>query len=405
MIAVVDADSYLKWAAATLDRLEPGAGHRVLIVANPTAPSADQITAALASSTLGEHQVAVLLVDDVVETIRRDEPEAVLVGMRGPLAAIVLDALSRLPHRPVLVTGIPGIALPVRRKALIYRAQADLLIAHSRVERAAYAGLAAHLGVPLRVALSSLPFLDRRSAAGTDIVFAAQSLVPARRADRRAIVAALIDTARQHPDRRVVLKVRALGGEAQTHAERWPLPALLPDAATLPPNLTVQAGSMARALDTAGALVSVSSTAIIEAVARGIPALVIDDFGVGDEQLNAAFIGSGLIGSLDDLRAARFAVADDDWCRENYLHPADENDAAAACAALVADRARSPLPAHPPLRSRRGGALRDAWYRRTALGRHDTGRWGALALVVGVPVRAGVRAAGAVRRLVGSRGD
>jgi hypothetical protein len=405
MIAVVDADSYLKWAAATLDHLDPGANHRVLIVANPTGPSADQIAAALTSSTLDGTQVAVLLFDDVIETIRRDEPAAVLVGMRGPLAAIVLDALSSLPRRPVLVTGIPGIALPVRRKALIYRAQADVFIAHSRVERAAFTALAAHLGVPLRVVLSSLPFLDRRPAAGSDIVFAAQSLVPARRDDRRAIAAALVDTARQFPDRRVVLKVRALGGEAQTHAERWPLPALLPDAATLPPNLTVQAGPMARALDTAGALVSVSSTAIMEAVARGIPALVIGDFGVGDEQLNAAFIGSGLIGSLDDLRAARFAVADDQWCRENYLHPAEENDAATACAALVADRARSPLPAHATLRSRRGGALRDAWYRRTALGRHDTGRWGAVALVIGVPVRAGARAVGAVRRLVGSRSD
>ncbi|MGV3734057.1 MAG: DUF6716 putative glycosyltransferase [Microcella sp.] len=404
MLAIVDADSYLKWAAATLDRLAPSIEHRVLIVANPTMPSAAQVAAALVSSRLRPEQVAVLPLDDAVAAVRLEAPDAVLVGMRGPIAAIVLDALAGLPRRPVLVTGIPGIALPVRRKALVYRAQADLHIVHSRVERAAFVALARQLGLPLRVALSTLPFLDRRAARGDDIVFAAQSLVPARRADRRAIVEALIDTARRHPERRVVLKVRALGGEAQTHAERWPLPTLLPPAPHRPANLVVQAGSMARALDTAGGVVSVSSTALIEAVARDIPALVLGDFGVGDEQLNGAFVGSGLIGSLHDLRAARFARAVENWRQDNYLHPAEEDDARAVLAALIRERAEAPLPVHPPGRSRRGGALRQAWYRRTALGRHDTGPWGAVAVAVGVPARASVRAMGALRRLVGSRG-
>lgn len=390
VVALADSDSYLKWGAATLDRVVPDADRHLIVVANPVMPSAGQRAAAVAATTWAGAEIEVVSADAAVELVRDLGADAVLVAMRGPTAAVLLAMLAELPSRPVLWSGIPGIALPARRKALVYRAQADLVLVHSHHEREAFLALDREEGMNHRFALTTLPFLDRRPASGNDIVFAAQALVPASRAERRHLVGRLVDCAVANPDRRVVLKVRARAGERQTHDERWPLDALLPS--TVPANLVVHDGPMGGVLDRAAALVSVSSTALIEAVARGIPALVVSDYGVGDEQLNGIFIDSGLIGSTDDLVANRCAQADTHWAHQNYLHDELDNDAAQSLRELVAARTTGALALRPSARAATGGALRHAWNRRTALGRHDGRALGVLAVAIGVPARALARA-------------
>jgi hypothetical protein len=391
VVALTDSDSYLKWGAATLDHVVPDAERHLIVVANPVMPSEAQRAAAVAETSWVGRSIEVLSADAAVALVSDLRADAVLVAMRGPTAAVLLSMLAELQPRPVLWSGIPGIALPARRKALVYRAQADVMIVHSHHEREAFTALDQAEGFRHRFAVTSLPFLVRRPSAGHDIVFAAQALVPATRPQRRHLVAQLVAAAEANPERRVVVKVRARAGERQTHDERWPLEALLPER--VPSNLIVQGGSMGTVLDSAGAVVSVSSTAIIEAVARGIPALVLDDYGLGDEQLNGIFQGSGLVGSTADLVAGRFHQADADWARRNYVHDPRDNDAFLVLSACIEKNSHSPLDVRPALRSTVGGRLRHAWDRRTALGKHDGRPWGAFALAVGVPARAVVRVA------------
>lgn len=392
VVALADSDSYLKWAAATLDRVVPNASRHIVVVANPVMPSSTQRAAAIASSSWSGQEIPVVDADSAVERVRELHADAVLVAMRGPMAAVLLAMLADLSPRPVLITGIPGIAIPARRKALIYRAQADLMLVHSHCEREAFSELALEMDVSSSIALTSLPFLDRSESRGDDVVLAAQALVPATRREREMLVAGFVAAAARHPDRRFVLKVRARHGERQTHDERWPLDVVMQKLGSTPANLVVRAGPMSESLDRAGALVSVSSTAIIEAVARTIPALAIADFGVGDAQLNRVFEGSGLIGSLDDLAAGRFRTVDETWARRNYLHEPSDDDVVNALDDLLSLRRHGALAERLPRRSQRGGALRAAWDRRTALGRHDGRRLGVVALVVGTPARALVRA-------------
>lgn len=402
LVAVADSDSYLKWVAGTAERLAEQAPWAVgdvalQLLANPVLPSEPQRRAALDRTRWRSRDLAVLALDDLVEQVRQRRPDAVLVGMRGPAAAVVLRELAELPHRPVLVTGLPGVAIPATRKALFYRAQADLMLVHSRGERRAFEARARELGWPQRFALSTLPFLERHASAGDDIVFAAQALVPASLDERRWLVARLDELARRRPERRVVLKVRAGAGEQQTHAERWPLAALLDELPHRAPNLIVRGGSMLQTLDTAGALATVSSTAIVEAVARGIPSIALDDFGVDDALINTVFRGSGLLGSVADMLEGRFRMPAAAWAADNYLHAEADADAATALAELVAERAGGGLPTRRPVRSTLGGPLRRAWDRKTALGAHDRSVSGAAALAVGAPARAIVTGARRVR--------
>jgi hypothetical protein len=117
---------------------------------------------------------------------------------------------------------------------------------------------------------------------------------------------------------------------------------------------------MRAALARARSLVTVSSTAALEAMDAGVPVVVLTDFGVTDALINTVFRGSGCLGDLADVRAGRAFVPDPGWLADNYFHPADEDDLGARLSDLVRRRDAGLLPrrtsARPPWRRWRSAA-------------------------------------------------
>jgi hypothetical protein len=126
------------------------------------------------------------------------------------------------------------------------------------------------------------------------------------------------------------VKVRAAGGESQTHRERLSYDELwrgLVQQGRVPPgSITFEQGSMVEHLQRAAGFVTVSSTAALEAIASDVPTIVLSDFGVNEEMINVVFEGSELLGTLDDLADARFFHPDPSWLRDNYFQPSSDND-------------------------------------------------------------------------------
>ena len=395
VVAVADSDSYVKWAAAMLGRMPADWQVSLVIVNTPKRPSRDQLVSALSGTTIDADSVVALPFDRAMTHVASERADAVLVATIGPLADLVTEAvLERSDTAPVIVSGVPGIALPARRKALIYRSQARLIVLHSQREVRLFTAIAERNRLPHQFALATLPFLGVKGGTGNpngDVIFAAQAIVPPTRPQRVQMLRALVGFACRYPHIRVVIKVRALAGEGQTHAERYDYATLLREEfAQVPLNLAVEAGPMADHLRGASALVTVSSTAAIEAVAMGIPALVIDDFGVSTELINEAFVGSGLLGSTADLMAREFHGADDDWLRDNYFHDESENSWVQAIERLVAENRAGLLAPTPRVIRGGGGALRRAWDRKRALGSADHSLSGYVALALGTPARIAV---------------
>ncbi|NYF16279.1 hypothetical protein HDC37_001093 [Microbacterium sp. AK009] len=398
IVGIADTDSYVKWAAALVGSAPATWERSMRILDTPLAVSDDQLRAALATSGLPADAVERLTLAELQRSVVDDPPDVVIVGARGPLARVLVRLLAAGPARPVVVTGLPGISVPATRKALFYRQGADLFVVHSRRERADFAALSVSTSIRHRFALATLPFAAAAVRAGgrgrvgeaTDIVFAAQAVVPSERDDRVRVADMLRRLASADVARRVVVKLRAAAGEHQTHRESHSYPELLRSLGPLPENLVLSTAPMQSALDEATGLVTVSSTAAIEAIARGIPVLALDTFGVSPALINVVFEGSGVLGGEDDLLAGRFRLPPTSWSRENYLHDAEEDDWTAAIERLV-DLRRRGLLAHPILPTGRGGRLRLAWERKSVLGRMDRSPAGRWALVVGIPVRSIVR--------------
>ena len=347
VLAVADTDSYLKWAAATLTAMPPEWRSTILVIENPAMPSPAQIGSAT--------QVAVHVLDRwaILRRIRDEAPDAVLLACTGPVVAALADSLTlRRRSRPVLVTGLPGISVPATARAVALRCGCDLFVLHSHRERAEFAALCRTIAPHLRIGLATLPFL--RSAAGrqdgderprTELVFAAQAKVPPERADREAILIGLAAAGS------AVVKLRAANGEQQTHREAWPYPDLMADLVEQGRldggSIRFTTGPMPDALQSARGFVTVSSTAALEALAAGIPTLILSDFGVSAEMINIVFEGSGCIGTLADAAAGRFPRPDRAWLAADYFHPTSDNDWLKELERLLAVRAAGPLPRRP----------------------------------------------------------
>jgi hypothetical protein len=319
VLAIADTDSYLKWSAATLATLPDDWTRTQLVLANPEMPSAAQIRAATPGAG------AIVTRRALRTRVRELRPDVVLLAATGPAVAD-LARLFRAADRPVLVTGLPGISVPATASAVRFRAGCDLFVLHSHREVTEFAALAAELAPRLQFGLASLPFLAATPAprSGPNLIFAAQAKVPTQRVEREQIVLALADAGS------AVIKVRALADEQQTHREEWPYPELVADLVRQgrigTDAVRCAAGPMSAALTGARGLVTVSSTAALEAMARRLPVLVIRDFGVSEEMINVVFADSGCLGTLDDLREGRLRQPDPAWLTANYFQPASDND-------------------------------------------------------------------------------
>lgn len=428
LVVVADSDSYVKWGAAFASRLPAGWDAELVIVTTPVMPSDRQLGVALAGSSIHAKGVRRLDLPSLERRLAARRPDAVLLALRGPFVRVVAPMVAALPGRPVVLSGFPGLTIPAVPKAVVYREQVDLIVLHSRREVREFEQVAAALGVPMSFGLATLPFVTgRRAVAATsdgdasasspsaapapasfdgDLVFAAQAKVPAELDERVRMLGLLADAARRRPSRRVVVKVRARRGEAQTHAEAHDYAELLADPDVrarlggVPPNLVVEDGPMAEHLRRASMLVTVSSTAVLEAVGAGVPAIVVDEFGVDPKLINTVFAGSGLFGDADAVAGWTARTPADGWLADNYFHGEALDDWSDRLEELLDRRAAGLLPQPTRRYNLVGGAVRRAFERKRMLGPYDRSVTGALSLVVAVPSRWIVRRVRRVRRVL-----
>ncbi|SDJ76895.1 hypothetical protein SAMN05421874_103146 [Nonomuraea maritima] len=366
VLAVADSDSYLKWAACLLGDLPAGCVTELVVVRTPIAPSAEQIAAAVD----GRPAPPVLSARSLRRVAERTRPDVILVACTGPVVdVLVAEVLDGLRPRPVFVSGLPGISVPATDKAWLFRSGCDLFVVHSEREVAEFSAVAARLGGGGAVGLARLPFLRPASSGtvfeapprgGRRVVFATQAKVPRERGNRERILHVLARLAADRPDLDVVVKLRALEDEQQTHKERHHYQKLWRDLGE-PGRVEFATGSMHDHLTKAAGFVTVSSTAALEAIALGVPSLVLSDFGVNAEMINVVFEGSGLLGTLDDLAAGDFRAASPTWCAANYFHPAERSDWTSLLNGLVTSRptpARSLLDGQEHAAARRRARLR-----------------------------------------------
>ncbi|MFH7596542.1 DUF6716 putative glycosyltransferase [Streptomyces racemochromogenes] len=360
-IAVLaDSDTRWKWGALTARRLAPSegsAGHRTTgyLLRGRATPTARQLGEAGVGADAAP--VEVTCAEFLAELGRRRYDVVVLALVGGAVQAVLHGARALWPEparRPVFVTGYVGVVYEKLADGLLLRHGADLVLANSRHDaerfRAVYGGVGAD---PDAVTETALPFLDgaphEPARAGAHrVVFAVQPSVPEGRADRAYLLGRAAGHARLHPDREVLVKLRSRPGEHTTHLEEHPYQRLaerLPGG--LPPNLRLAYGHMGEVLDTTDLLVTVSSTAALEALHRGIPTAVLTDLGIRESLGNQHFLGSGCLASWDQLDAGLLPRGNPAWLSSHGVPPPDRRNPSDGTGATWPPASRADRPPAP----------------------------------------------------------
>ncbi|MCM3263782.1 MULTISPECIES: DUF6716 putative glycosyltransferase [Streptomyces] len=362
---LADSDTRWKWGALTARRLA-GDGLRLdgYLLRGRATPTPRQLTeVGVRADALREvSTVEFLRVMDT--TTAGDEPYDLLVlALVGGGVQAVLHGLRQVwparTRRPVVVTGYVGVVYEKLADGLLLRHGADLVLANSRHDaerfRAVYEGVGADASAVTEAALPFLggtPYRGAWAARGGNrpytVVFAAQPSVPDTRTDRAYLLDRLIRHARLHPDRQVLLKLRSRVGEHTTHLEELPYQKLA-RATDLPPNLHLVHGPMGEVLDGTDLLVTVSSTAALEALHRHIPTAILTDLGVREALGNHYFTGSGCLASWDQLDAGHLPEPDPRWTARQGVAADGSGDTAFAAARARVDSLLDTPGGLPPL--------------------------------------------------------
>ncbi|MEU6124276.1 DUF6716 putative glycosyltransferase [Streptomyces sp. NPDC047123] len=326
---LADSDTRWKWGALTARRIVPGGrsdGHRLSGYllrgrATPTPRQLDEV--GVRADSLREVTAV-----EFLREVERDAPDVIVLALVGGAVQAVLHGLARVTQdarltggparRPVVVTGYVGVVYEKLADGLLLRHGADVVLANSRQDaerfRAVYEGVGADA---TSVTEAALPFLGGAPYAKHDpytVVFAAQPSVPETAAHRTYLLRRLVEHARLHPDREVLLKLRSRPGEHTTHIEELPYQKLAQRVdGGLPANCRLVYGHMGEVLDRTDLLVTVSSTAALESLHRRVPTAVLTDLGVREALGNHHFTGSGCLASWDQLDAGHLPEPDEAW--------------------------------------------------------------------------------------------
>ncbi|MET7712585.1 DUF6716 putative glycosyltransferase [Streptomyces sp. NPDC005407] len=319
---LADSDTRWKWGALTARRIAPSDAPDSIelsgfLLRGRATPTARQ----LAEVGVRADELREVTGNEFLRAMRDEPYDVIVLSLVGGAVQAMLHGLAALalPRRPVVVTGYVGVVYEKLADGLLLRHGADVVLANSRHDaerfRAVYEGVGADAS---SVTEAALPFLGGAPYEAADdrdtVVFAAQPSVPESRAHRTYLLRRLVEHARLHPHREVLLKLRSKPGEHTTHLEELPYQKLadkLPGG--LPPNFKLVYGHMGEVLDRTDLLVTVSSTAALESLHRRIPTAVLSDLGVREALGNHHFIGSGLLTSWDNLDGGHRPAPDPDW--------------------------------------------------------------------------------------------
>lgn len=352
IVVLADTDSRWKWGLLTALQLFPGSPVTGMLLASAHGPSPRQ----LADSGVAQQPTPVESVPDFLEAEELADADAVVLALPGGGVQAVLHGLARRwprrGRRPLVVSGYVGVVYEKHVEGLLMRSGSDVILANSSADADVFRGLLAGAGADPEVVVPTvLPFLGTPGSARTPgvpftVTFAAQPGVPGARADRELVVRRLIRHAALHHEREVLLKVRTRLGEHSTHREDHPYQVLgARIGVPRPANLHVVHGNMGDVLDRTDLLVTVSSTAAVEAMHRGIPTGILTDFGIRERLGNHYFIGSGCLTGFGDLDAGALPMADADWARAHGIGPGAAVERARLRLAELLDR-----DTRPPLR-------------------------------------------------------
>lgn len=230
--------------------------------------------------------------------------------------------------RSIIASAYVGMVIDGHVGGYLYRAASDLICVNSQFDLGIYEVAADDLGISrsnLEVTGLSIVGADvkpQKTGSIRTILFADQVAVPEPVPDRKFLYQSLIEFASRNPDKTVIVKPRHRPDEGSFHKTKYP-PETYFKGQVLPGNLRLDYTPISELLPDTDLLLTVSSTAALEAIAAGVRVAILSDVGVREKHGNHMFVGSGLIRTLAQVERDEIGTPDPEWV-ELYQHVGTE---------------------------------------------------------------------------------
>lgn len=238
--------------------------------------------------------------------------------------------------RPLTMAGYCGVVYENFLTGYLDRSLADILYVNSKKDFEFFNSFSNNVGWNLQnLLISGFPIIkgkvDFNSNADVEvsdnILFACQPTVPSSFSEREYIVKKLIDVARAYPSKKIILKPRHKRSETTFHKvdhHYHDIFNIISRKTKVPSNFEISYTPIAHLLEDCHLMLTVSSTAAIEAIGAGVKVGILTDFGVAENYGTSYFIGSGLFTSFDKILShGELPKLKEKWANDNLSFDLD----------------------------------------------------------------------------------
>ena len=356
-------DSQLKWCGPIKKEfVERGYTCRVVVPYGRSALSKSQMIAA------GFDAVEKLSWNEIKhEALKHD---VVVISLIGPALRRFMFELSEAhtkEPRPIFVTGWVGIIIDKMLAGYLDRAPCDVVAVNSTEDLSEFENAAKQLGIPTdNLVLTGLPVLAptakiQRSGNIKKVLFADQPTVPSREEERLFVYRKMNEYSLLHPDRDVILKPRHRLSEDTLHKMEYH-PELLLKGTKLAPNFSIEYSPISEIIESVDLLVTMSSTAALEALSVGTRVSLPLDLGVNERLGNHVFLHSGLLRTFSQINKDDIGHPEPQWLKSYFFGRKE------TAFESIADRCEKLIETG----YRPGVDILDSVYFKAALGAHRT---------------------------------
>ena len=220
--------------------------------------------------------------------------------------------------RPFIVTGNPGILFSDIETGFSNRSMADAVFMSNMHEYLLYQNFCIKNNISFNGYLWGFNFKKFKKINGSKeiILFADQNVIPKDLSDRRYVAKSIVELAKSRPNAEVILKTRD-GHKYSTSLfkAKWSMASLVQDFCEegFPSNFKIESGDLGTWLSKATLLVTISSTAAIEALQGGVPIAIISDMGICSRNGTSYFEDSNCLATFNQLCKGYIPAVKQEW--------------------------------------------------------------------------------------------
>jgi hypothetical protein len=247
---------------------------------------------------------------DAAEFIKSSRFEYIFLGYGGNKLRSKILQLNECSPQSKIISFFPGLNRYMNFHGCISRYRSDAILFNCRKDLAYYQKICSNFGGDssngIVIGYPQIHEIESKKAITNlrnvkNVTYFDQNIFPSTVTERNYLLNLLCRLAKDHPSINLTIQLRNESREVSAHPSRISLHNIAARKKDIPSNIRISSLDYEKQIANTDIAIGISSTALIECIARGTLTYSISDFGIREEYGNSYFINSGILRSVSSL--------------------------------------------------------------------------------------------------------